>query len=598
VVSAASADRPAGIVAVIVAAPRPIAVTSPFPSTVATARSLLDQRIVVMQPDGSSVTEVHSLRRINDQAGVERFGEKLGLGGVGEVLLVRTLAADGIESIPSRIDGDYSLTRLQPGAFVEWRFRDHQSAPGDGELAMSPFHFGSEDEPCALAELIVVPPNGRGELRTRGLGEPTARTTLADGRTVLTFARRDLPAMPKEQFLPPLLELLPSAEIGEDSAPFSMLRNHRAQLGRRTRPVQPIVDAAAEAIAGAVSPRDQAFAIWSYCQERIEDGNADSALDTLLRKKGSRFLLAIALLRAAGLQVVPMACMSARPELGDGASSLFTDNEAVQVPGAMLLLADGTRLPMFVDTPRHWPLGAVPAQRGGTRAILIHDDRFEPTTLPPARGGAQRITVRGTATLRGKDLVLTANAELGDMPGYALVERFRQQKEAIQKQAARQIAQQIFAGFRVEDARLAAGDKGRPLTIEATLKRGGVQKNGDRFVVPLPLPQTKFATSYGDRAERTMPWRLPTDLDADWDITFDPGQDLRLAQAPPSVVCVCEPLHFDQRITLQDGQLRCQRTVRLVAATRPAVTFGDWLRTLGDADRAEAATLELLPRAR
>ena len=559
---------------------------------------LLDQRIAVMQPDGSSVTEVHSLRRINDQAGVERFGEKLGLGGVGEVLLVRTLDAEGNESIPSRIDGDYSLTRLQPGAFVEWRYRDHQGAPGDGELAQSPFHFGAEDEPCVLAELVLVPPSGRGELRTRGLGEPVARTPLADGRTALTFTRSNLPAMPKEQFLPPMLELLPSAEIGEDSTPFPVLRNHRAQLGRRTRTVQPLLDAAAVAIAGTTTPREQAFAIWAFCQERIEDGNADGALETLLRKKGSRFLLAIAMMRAAGLQVVPMACTGMRPELGDGTASLFTDTEPVQLPGAMLLLPDGTRVPMFVDTPRHWPLGMVPAQRGGTRAILIHDDRFEPTTLPAATGGSQRMTVRGDATLRGKDLVLTATAELGDIPGYTLAERLRQQKEAVQKQAARQIAQQIFPGFRVESARFVGTDKGKPLAVEATLKGTGVQKNGDRFVVPLPLPPTKFATSYGDRAERTMPWRLPVDLDSDWDVTFDPGTELRLAKAPTSIVCECEPLHFDQRITLLDGRVRIQRTVRMHAATRPAVAFADWLRTLGDADRAEAATIELLPRAR
>ncbi|MBL8754617.1 MAG: hypothetical protein JNK15_15035 [Planctomycetes bacterium] len=558
---------------------------------------LVDQKIVVLAADGGATIETHQLRRINDQAGVEGFGEKLGLGRVDEVLLVRTLATDGSEAIPSRVDGDYSLQKLEPGAFVEWRYREHLATPNAGELAHEPFVFGSESEPTALAEFVVVLPTGRGELRTRGLGEPTRTDKLADGRTVATFARRDLPALPKEQFLPSLLDLLPVAEVGEDSQPWPELRNQRVQLGRRTRLVQDLRDAAMEAVGTATAPRAQAEAIWAYCQEQVEDGNADSALETLLRKKGSRFLLAVALLRAAGLQVVPFGCPAEATELGGGTSSLFADVAAVHLPGAALLLPDGTRLAMFVDTPRHWPLGQVPASRSRQKAVLAFDDRFEPWVLPASAGHAQGITVRGTATLRGKDLVLAATAELGDVPGFALAERFRQMKESIQKQAARQIAQQLFAGFRVEEARIDT-PKGSPLRIVATVKRSGVQRNGDRHVVPLPLPQQKYVSTFGDRAERTMPWHLPTDLATDWSIEFDPGADLRLVQVPASVSLSFAPLQFDQRLTVQDGKVRCERTVHIGAATRPASVFGDWLRTLGAADRAEAATMELLDRAK
>jgi hypothetical protein len=533
---------------------------------------LVDQKIVVLAADGAATIETHQLRRINDQAGVESFGEKLGLGRVDEVLLVRTLATDGSEAIPTKVDGDFSLQKLAPGAFVEWRYRDHMVAPTGGELALEAFVFGAQDE-------------------------PTRTSQLADGRTVATFTRRDLASLPKEQFLPSLLDLLPVAEIGEDSQPWPELRNQRVQLGRRTRPVQDLRLAAAEAVGSATEPRARAEAIWTFCQTQIEDGNADSALETLLRKKGSRFLLAVALLRAAGLEVVPFGCAAQAPELGDGTSSLFADTHAVQVPGAVVLLPDGTRLPMFVDTPRHWPLGQVPAPRSGLPATLVFDDRFEPWVLPRAAGHMQGITVRGTATLRGKDLVLTATAEVGDLPGFALAERFRQMKEAIQKQAARQIAQQLFAGFRVEEARIDS-PAGTPLRIVAVVKRSGVQRNGDRHVVPLPLPQQKYVSTFGDRAERTLPWHLPIDLATDWSVEFDPGADLRLVQVPASVSLACVPLQFDQRLSVQGGKVRCERTVQLGAATRPAAAFGDWLRTLAAADRAETATLELVDRAK
>lgn len=557
---------------------------------------VIDQRILDVQPDGSWTSEVHALHRVNDQAGVEAFSGGIGIDDDDEVLLVQTIGADGERYVPSRIDDDYSMPQLQPGAFVEWRVRSRGDAPGADALATEAFFFGDPQSPSTVAELVVaLPTSGRGELRTRALGEPTETRTLADGRQALVFRREQVPALAKERFLPTLFEMLPCAELGEDPAPFAEQRSRRLGLLARSRPTAPIAAKAQELVAGAADARARATAIWSWCQREIDKGPSRDALETLLRGKGDRFLLMVALLRGADVPVVPMIAKSEREELGEGEQSLFTTDDAFGATGVAALLPDGERLLLFADTPRHWPLGAVPAQRGGAPALLLHDDRTEPILLPIG-GHAQSLRIRGKATLRSKDLRLEVEAELGDVQGFALAEQLREQKDNVQKLAARQIAQQVFAGFRIEGASLQLDATGAPLRVRATLLRSGVQRNGDRLVVPLPLPESRYAASYGDRAARTLPFRLSIDRCDDWEIELTLGDDVRVASLPPAVAVTRPPLAFTQECTLQGQLLTIRRQAVVGAGSLPAIAWPEWLRALAAADRAEKATIELTSR--
>ena len=557
---------------------------------------VVDQRIVDVQPDGSWTAEVHAVHRVNDQAGVEAFSGGTGIGSAEEVLLVQTIAADGKQYVPARIDDDYSLQQLQPGAFVEWRVREYGSAPGADPLATETFFFGDSDSPCTLTELVVVlPKSGRGELRTRSLGEPTETRTLEDGRQALVFRREQVAALAQEQFLPSMYELLPCAQLGEDQPPFAEQRLRRIGLLARTRPTAPIAAKAQELAAGATDARARTTAIWSWCQREIDSGPSRDALETLLRGKGDRFLLLVALLRGADVPVVPLIAQDQRDELGAGDSPLFAAADALEATGAAVLLPDGERLLLFADTPRHWPLGAVPGPRSGVPGLLLHDDRQEPILLPVG-GHAQSLRIRGKAKLRSKDLRLEVTAELRDLQGFAIAEQLREQKENVQKLAARQIAQQLFAGFRIEAASLQLAATGEPLSLTATLLRSGVQRNGDRLVVPLPLPETRYAASFGDRAARTLPFRLPLDLFADWQIELELGDDVRIATLPAAVAVARPPLAFTQDCTLHGNLLTIRRQVLVGAGSLPAIAWPDWLRALAAADRAEKATIELSSR--
>jgi tetratricopeptide (TPR) repeat protein len=558
---------------------------------------LIDQRLVAFAADGSWTAETHQLRRINDQAGVERFGERLGIGQAAEVLLVRTRSPDGKDYVPARIDDDYSLQQLQPGAFVEWRLREHGRAPGPNALATDAHFFGAADEPCALSELVLrLPASMRGELRTRGLGAPDQARTLADGARELVWTRRDVAQLPQERFPPPLFDLLPVAQVGEDDPPFMAHRERRVWLLERTRPTAPLLAAAAELFTGAPDDRTRVERAHTFCQQQIEAGPGDDALDTLLRKKGSRFLLTVALLRAGGVAVVPMAASEVRPELQEDEPSLFRGGNPLPVPGAAVTLGGGEHVFLFVDTPRHWPLGAIPAQRRGTEARLLHAHGDEVVTLPWSPHAVQTLQVRGKAVVQDRQLRLEATATIPDVQGLTMAERVRELKDNVQKQAARQIAQQLFPGWRVDTATIAKTAPGAPFTLQATLTRAGVQPDGANFVIPLPLPPDRFVASYGDRAERTLPLSFPGDLLADWQIELDPGEALQARGLPVPTALRFGPLSFEQGFATDGRTVTCRRLVRLQGGTLPAARFQDWLRTLAAADQAEQATIELAPR--
>lgn len=557
---------------------------------------VVDQRIVAFAADGSSTSEVHELRRINDQAGVEAFGESAGLGHTDDLLLVRTIGADGTEWVPSRVNDDYSLQRLQPGAFVEWRFREHGAAPGADALSNGLFHFGGGHEPCALSEFVLItPPDGRGELRTRNLGAPVRDEALADGRRLRVYRLENIEALPQEPFLPSFAEILPCLQFGEDALPFAELRGQTVGLFWRTRVSQPIRDVAQELFAKCTDDHQKAKVAWEWCQQNVEDGQADNALDTLARKKGSRVLLTVALLRASGVTVRSFGCPEVRPEFRDGREELFADTSGVGAPGAAIVLGSGERIPLFSDVPRHWPLGAVPAFRGGVTGWLVGETGLEPIVLPVADGAMQSIRVDGRATVTGRDVVVKATVELGDLPGFGLAQRIRDLKQNVQKLAARQVAQQIFQGWRVDQAAI-LDEPGKPLHLEVEVKRAAVQTRGDGFVAQLPMAPSKLVTRYGDRSERSQPYRFTVDEETVWNIAFDPGEELRIARVPEPVAVHAEALQFTQVCAQGEHGLVFERRVRVSPRTIAVADFAAWLRGLGEADRAEQATIELVAR--
>ena len=365
---------------------------------------VIDQRLIAFAADGSWSSEVHELRRINDQSGVDAFSEGAGLGDVEELLTLRTRGTDGLDYLPARIDDDYALAAAEARGLRRVARARVRPRPRPERAGLRPalLRLGQRTVCGHRAGGAAAGDHARRTAHTAASAPPTANRRSPTARACWSGRAATCRRWPRRTSRHRCSSCCRWRRVGEDDPPFMALRTQRAMLLQNTRPKAPLQRAAAELFAGAADDRERAARAYTFCQQQIETGPGDDALSVLLRKKGSRFLLTVALLRAGGVNVVPMACAEVRDELVDGEQSLFAGGDPLSVPGAAVLLPGGGRIHLFVDTPRHWPLGAVPAQRRSTIARLLLDSGPEPITLPAGDDAVQTLRVRGTATVRGK----------------------------------------------------------------------------------------------------------------------------------------------------------------------------------------------------
>lgn len=564
----------------------------------ATTTLLIDQMLVEMLADGSRVEEVHQLRRINDLQGVEAMKQPAELARADEVLLVRTVA-NGQSFVPSKTDRAFAMVRLEPGAFVEWRYRNYQPAP-DAEPWRSPeFRFGSDTEPYLLTEyVLILPPQAHGDLRMRGFSAPTETKTLADGRRALVFRRENVPRLPEERNAPPLTDLVGVAQFGEDADPAAFARQVRMSLQLQTRPT-PVVEQQAAALTKDIQDRRQAMvAIHDWVQREIATGPDNGPTATILRKKGQRLLVETSLLRAAGFAVDYAVTEPVRDALSADPRPLFSTDDQWPLPGVRLTGA-GEPVWLFADAPRYLPLGLVPGSRAGAEALLATPTAAAIVRVPATDiDVAQTVAARGDARLdAGGNVTFEGDILFQDQAGYALAEQLRELKADVRKLAARQLSQRFFREWRLTGAALVDIEPpGQLPKVHCSFERALLQRDGERFLLPLPLPPSRLLTAFGDRPGRQLPLRLTNEVQIDWDVTLDPGDELALAQLPPPVLIQHGPLTFALTCTLQDGKVHIVEHAVVRAGTIAQTGFGEWMQALQKVEAAETANLVLVAK--
>ncbi|MSR37886.1 MAG: hypothetical protein EXS02_03480 [Planctomycetes bacterium] len=561
---------------------------------------LIDQRIAELLPDGTVLTEIHELRRINDQTGVESIGNAEAAAGADELLLLRTIDQAGITYVPTRVQNGFSMPHLEPGAFVEWRYRTLSRSPGASPLQMDPFLLASDSESLHRTEyVLILPAKCRGELRLRNLATPPIEQPLDLDRRALVFRRDAVMRLPTEANTEPAEERVPLAEYGEDTPLWQNLRSLRAVLLSRSRPTPPITAFVRELLNGCASDTEKLRKLHQFCQAEIAEGNANQALEVLLTRKGNRFLLMLAMLRAAMLDVTPAACRPQRAELNSTAEPLFAKGDTASLPAIFVQPRDGKEVWLFADTPRYLPLGMIPAKRGGTEAFLLAKSGARSVSLPAATASMQDITFTGTATILNDVLVAKGRLQLGDVTGYGLADQIRRRNKDVRSTAARQLCQQMFEGWRVRTAQVAELDPpGRPLLLDCEVQNAGVQQDGtDRFLLPVPLPLSKARSSFGDRDQRTMPLRIAQDIDFRNRIVVEPSENLEFAEPPPPMLLSFGPLDYQLTFSLDGRTMIVDRRLRIRPTTLPSALYPEWLRLLSRIDAAEQQTLSLHKRA-
>ena len=567
----------------------------------ASSTLLLDQMIVEYLDDGSRVEEVHQVRRINDLAGVERHQQASDAARANEVLHLRTIASDGLSYVPNRVDNDFAMPRLAPGAIVDGAWRTFQRGPGADPWRGPEFHFQSADEPYVHSELVVVlPASHPGSFRTRNFGDDPDVIRLDDGRTAHVFVRKDVPRLTPEKLAPPLEEIVPLVNYGADRQPGARARRARDYLAFRTRSSPLVAEQARELTATLTSDVAKAEAIHRFVHEEIPtSAGASDPTAVLVRRQGARFWLEVALLQEAG---VPLRFAAAAPQIDAmdrRAAPLFTGDEQHPVDAVRIEPADGPAAWLFADAPRYWPLGRIPAERLGAAALLLDVGTWLPVRIPGGNPTEDEgIAVRGTLSLDASgNATCAVELTFRGVDGFGAADQLRDRDDNIRKLAARQVAGQVFPGWRPDDVKIELEQHGEPLRAHGTLSKArAVSAAGEASLLDLPLAKGNWLARLGDRAERAQPLALATLSAASFELAIDTGPALRVAELPDDVHITHPLLDYSLTFARKGEGIVMRREYLQRPGRLPANQIGEWLRVLRALDLAEDAKLRLLPR--
>ena len=563
----------------------------------APATTLIEQRIVELYADGSRYEEMHELRRLNDPDGIEAYGNADAPAAADEVLLLRTIDAGGDVFVPVRMQQGYSMPRLEPGVFVEWRFREHVAAPADGVLAFEPHLFGSFADDILLSELVVIRPKGcKMEIRARGVEQPNEVLDLGDGREALRYAVEHIQRIVPDTAMPALAEMVPVVAAGRDQPIGSSLRTAAHRLASMTMPSPPIRRQVASLLAGIEAPAAQLQALHDFCHAQIAEARSRSATETLLQRQGDRQQLLFAMLQTAGFELQSALCQTARQELYDADETLFADENSYFTEWCVRLQKPGmAAIWLFFDAPRYSPPGWVSPSRSGS-AVLVHTGTgTELARLPQTIQHVQHMRIVGVGQVTADQLQVEVKLEMLGDNSYRAAEHFLQQPAAAQRQFARQFAQSMFQGWQVRKAEFLSLQPGGVVTVEATLRRRGLQADGERSLLQMPLPESRFLAAFGPRPERQMPMRLTSDLHLSWDLKLH-LDGVQLAAVPAMLAIESGPLVYLQELQHDGETLMVKRRATMRPGRIPVSGLPSWSRTLERLERVENQSLEFVVR--
>lgn len=568
---------------------------------------LIDQMILRVNKDGSMIEETHQLRRINDRAGVEAHEEARAAAAAEQVLLVRTIHADGTTYVPHLVSNSFSMPNLEPGSFVEERYRNFKSASGAQPIDFLTFTFRSTDEPFLFSQFVVLMPKEQklGKWVMRNFPKEDLEKKDMGDQVAWIFTKRNMPRLVKERQMPPAEELNPWVTFGRPYPMPPFVRAMKAAYEVMSHPFLEIREKTESVTKGLSSDLDKCHAIHDFVHSWTPDTairrGSPQAISVLLKKEGDRFGLQLAMLRAAGIDFTPALIWPQRPELQTTYLAPF-DNPGVYQQRAALVHPKGAKSYWILQGSfRYWPMGKLPPVLGtsptaGCPYILLEGDTGYPGILPgPAPTETGSLAVHGKLHFEGTKAVLEATVQFRGPTAYILKENLNTRTSNIRKQfAEQQVARGQFPGFRVTSSRYIDLDKkGLPFAIEYKLERpNAVRKRGDElFLLPI-LPPNMMTRRLGGRAERVQDFVVKVYQVSDWDLVIDPGS-YAFGEIPKGLLM--RKYLFDYGLSYaREGRNLHIRRLSLVHPVRihPA-SYPDFLEHCRRIDDAEASPIPL-----
>ncbi len=361
------------------------------------AARVLDYAAVWVHADGSSRMLEHEIIRVQSAEAIRDFAEQQVKPGL--TLHFRVIKQDGQVLEPEFVSGKPTVTmpHLEIGDYIETERIESQG--GDGNRGLRYFgprwFFREENVAYARSEFVIVSPKGRPlQIETRN-NVPKPLVEDQGDFVVRRWRVDNSPAAPIEPFGAPIIEFLPSVQVGWGASAESTLR----QLGDSIEDFTP-VDPRIARIAGRIveplpakATAERAKRLYRWVTDNVEEGQEDDGRRVVIGKSGNLWRGFMMLCRAQGIPIeyaVVQNRLSLPPSGPFSALGVFTQ--------PLLRVKTDKGQTWLAMAGKYAPFGYVPAETRGMPARVLVDGKWQSITVP-SNGEADRIAVDGDVKL-------------------------------------------------------------------------------------------------------------------------------------------------------------------------------------------------------
>jgi tetratricopeptide (TPR) repeat protein len=362
-----------------------------------TAARVLDYAAVWVHTDGSSRMLEHEIVRVQSAEAITDMAEEPIRQGI--YLKLRVVKKDGRVLEPELVSGKPTVTmpHLEVGDYIETE--RIESMPGDGRRGqrfIGPrWFFREENVAYARSEFVVISPKDRPlQIETHN-DVPKPVVEEKNDLVIRRFRVDRSPAAPVEPFSAPIVEFLPSVQIGWGLSLDATLRAMSDAADALT-PEDPRIVRIAERIVKGVpasSVEERARRVYRWVVSNVENGEEVDGRRAIISRNGNMWRAYITLCEALD---IPVDYAVVQNRLTLPAQGPFTESVRYTQP---LLRVRGEKQPLWLMLgSKHAPFGYVPAEARGMPAVVLGGDEWEKTTTP-ASGALDDAVTEGKASL-------------------------------------------------------------------------------------------------------------------------------------------------------------------------------------------------------
>lgn len=559
-----------------------------------TAARVLDYAAIWVHADGGSRMLDHQVIRIQSAEAVSEMAEQPI--GDGLILRMRVIKKDGRILEPELVEGKPTLTmpHLEVGDYIETE--RIESTPSDGQRGVRyvgpRWYFREENIAYARSEFVVISPKNKPlQIETRN-GVPKPEVS-EDGALVVRRWRVDhSPAAPVEPYGAPVVEFLPSVQVGWG---VQMDRTLEAMLDAAVdlSPIDPRVLRVANRIVEGVPESqsgERAKRLYRWLVNEVEEGEESDGRRVIIGRNGNLWRGYLTLCNALGI-AVDYAVAQSRLTLAP--TGPFSEASQFTVP---LFRVHTERGDIWLTLGSKFaPFGYVPAEARGMPAYALSPKHGPISVRVPDEGVPDRVTYEGEVSLARDG---SARVELVQTMYGKYATALRDALSELAGGQIRDLVETRLVGHALRGARLERheiehkDEPDRPLVIKSTSRVASfAQVTGSSLLVSPP-----FAPRIGQLAalpQRQTPLLVvdSTDQEVRLRIQLPAGASHSATLQPREITDGARRILVNDRV--ENGRFVLDRRVMLPAGRVQVAEYPSFLRFARSADEALSASIRV-----